>query len=292
MNIIRHLIYYLGYLICPLTVYLIWQYNNINKIIFSIGIIFCLGFIYARFIESKILVRKKYQLNFGINCKIKIAVFADLHFGVFNRDGILKKIVKKINASDIDLVMIPGDFAYYITDRQINKYFEVLKEINIPIYAVMGNHDHGLTGNDVARKITAKLKEYGVKVIDDQMREIEVKNNKISIVGLSDYEYGKTNYSLIEETHKKDLYIVLAHNPDAVYKFPNSRPDLVISGHTHGGQVRIPFVYKLVLPSNYNFDRGFYDINNMKIFVTPGVGVCAMPFRFLIPPELDIIEIN
>jgi len=292
MIYINLFVYYFGYLIFPLTIYLIWQYNNINKFLFSIGIIFCLGFIYSRFIETKILLKKYYQLNFGLNKKIRIAVFADLHFGTMNRDGILKKIVKKINESRVDIVFAPGDFAHNISKKQINTYFEDLKNIKAPIYAVFGNHDYGMTGNDVSKELTEKFKELNVKLITNKVEEIKIKNKSISIVGLDDYDKKEAAYDLITGIKKKDLYIVLAHNPDAVYEFPDSRPDLLISGHTHGGQIRLPILYKKAIPSNHGFNKGFYDINNVKVFITSGVGNCTVPFRFLVPPELNIIDIN
>jgi len=292
MIYINNLVYYFGYLLFPLIIYLIWQFNNINKILFLVGIIFCLGFIYTRFIGPKILVKKRYKINFGLKKKIKIAVFSDLHIGAMNKNGMLKKVVKKIGESDADLVMIPGDFAHNISKKQINKYFDALRNIKAPIYAVLGNHDYGMTGNNVSKELTEKFKELGINLINNKISEIKIKNNIITIVGLDDCYTKNADYNLITSIKKKNLYLVLAHNPDAIYEFPDSRPDLLISGHTHGGQVRIPFIYKKMIPSDHGFNKGFYDINNVKVFVTSGVGNCTIPFRFLVPPELNIIEIN
>ena len=292
MLFIENLIYYFSYLIFPFTIYLLWQYNNINKFIFLIGIIFCFGFIYSRFVEPNILVKKIYKINLRTKEKIKIAVFSDLHFGVFVKKGILKRIVKRINESNVDLVMIPGDFAYNISKKQLNNYFKELKNINVPAFAVTGNHDNGMTGNNVAKELTSVLKKYNIKVIDDKTEKITLKNQKISIIGIGDYWTKKANYKLLEKTFQDNLKLVMTHNPDSVYHFPNSKSDLVITGHTHGGQIKIPFLYKLFLPSEYKYESGFYEANGMKVFVTSGIGSTGIPFRFLVPPELDIIEVN
>ncbi|MFH1514360.1 MAG: phosphohydrolase, partial [bacterium] len=91
----------------------------------------------------------------------------------------------------------------------------------------------------------------------------------------------------------KENTIVLAHNPDTVYEFPEGvNVDLVLSGHTHGGQIRIPFLYKTQIPTIHPFDKGLYNVNDIPVYVTSGIGMIGLPFRFLIPPQIEILELT
>ena len=97
---------------------------------------------------------------------------------------------------------------------------------------------------------------------------------------------------MLNKINKEKLSIVLTHNPDSIYEFPKTDVDLVIAGHTHGGQIRLPFIYKYAIPCKYDFDKGFYYLRNMNIFVSPGLGMVGLPFRFLMPPEIDVLNVG
>ena len=83
----------------------------------------------------------------------------------------------------------------------------------------------------------------------------------------------------------------MAHNPDTALEYENSIPDITICGHTHGGQIRIPFLYKQTIPCEGNFDQGLYETKYGKVFVTAGLGEVGLPMRLGIPPTIEILEL-
>jgi predicted MPP superfamily phosphohydrolase len=111
------------------------------------------------------------------------------------------------------------------------------------------------------------------------------------VYGLSDLWEGKMNVDVLRSIEPHDLSVVLVHNPDSVSHFPNHVADLVLAGHTHGGQVRIPFLYKQMIPSKQGYDRGWYTKDDMNIFVTHGLGEVGLPIRLLAPPEIVVIDV-
>ncbi len=291
------LTYYLSYLVFLFLAYIIWQYQNFNKSLAIILIITSFLFIYARFIEPNFIKIKerKIKLNKENFKPFKIAVFSDLHIGLFTKRCLLKKVIKKINKLKPNFVVIPGDLTWYLPEEKIEKNFKILKNISCPIFITLGNHDCGNPlEKDVSKKLIEVLLKYGVKVIDNKIEEIEINEQKIKIIGLSDLETRKPNYSLIKNFSRNNINIVVSHNPEIAYEFPSYNMDLVICGHTHGGQVRIyPFykyAYKYITRMKYDFDKGLREFKGTRIFITTGLGMAGLPFRFLMPPVIDILE--
>lgn len=230
----------------------------------------------------------------NLNAKIKVAVFSDLHYGAYKNTVSLNRIVKKINKEKPDIVLIPGDFVYFIDKKKIESELAELKNIQAPVYAVIGNHDDGnFDEEDVSEEVKIALEKAGVNVIDNKIERIKVGSKEITLLGLEDYWNFVADYSLLENLEEKENTIVLTHNPDSVYKFPKeTNVDLAICGHTHGGQIRFPFFYKYAIPTKYDFDRGLHDVNEIKVYVSSGIGMVGLPMRFLVPPRIDILEIN
>lgn len=297
MEYLYILIYYLSYFIFPFIFYIGYLFfckKNIKEKLSAIAIIvISLIFVYARFVEPRILVEKTADLasfterNFGI----KVVVFSDLHIGIYKNSVSLEKIAEKTNAQNPDIVLIPGDFIYYISKENIDKELSSIAKIKAPVYAALGNHDEAKKGN-FRMEIETVLIKYGAHVINNKMEKINIKGNDLIVAGLNDLWGSDIDFQLLNNLPENIYFIVIAHNPDSVYYFPeNAKVDLVVSGHTHGGQIRFPFLYKYIIPSAYGFDKGFYNVNGINVYVSPGVGLTGMPLRFLIPPQIDILNI-
>lgn len=289
------ILFYGSYLVFFFVILFFWQLRKKRyKTIAIFFLIISFVFIYARFIEPNIIITKNYNIDFIGNNKnnnLKIAVIADPHIGVYKNKKFLKRVVDKTNAINPDLILMPGDFVYHIDKNEIDSIFSVFQYLQAPTYAITGNHDIGKPGIDISEKIKNALKKYGVKIIDNEIKNLEINKNQIELIGLSDLWGGQTDFNLLNKINDKKLSIVLTHNPDSVYQFPNNNADLVIAGHTHGGQIRIPFIYKYAIPCDYDFDKGFYNIKGIKIFVSSGLGMVGLPLRFLIPPEISILNL-
>ncbi len=313
MNYPLHIaIYYGSFLVFPLIAYGIFLlYHKKGPILFLVFLLILSSvFIYARFIERYMIIVRHETLDLSkrekpdkgtrnSKEKLKIAVVSDLHLGVYKDDKFLEKIVQKINEQNPDLIVIPGDFIYKITPQQFS-YFNPLTHLNAPVYAVTGNHDAKKPGEYSSSQVRKYLSPYLPNMIDNKKIDIPfLKKNgiRVQIIGLSDLWEGVTDYTLLKTKNRNfisnPLTIVLTHNPDTALNLPNeANIDLVIAGHTHGGQIRLPFIYKWVIPTQYDFDRGWYDVFGRKVYVTSGAGEVGLPMRFLVPPEVVIIDIQ
>jgi len=279
--LIKLFIYYGSWLAFPLS-YWFWKRKK------YIMLLLALLFIYARFIEPKILLVHHYKINTGF--KAKYALIADMHLGIYNNSSIMQRVVDKINKENVDAVLIAGDFTYEPQFDDMKELFASLSKIKVPVFAVLGNHDCQRPGPDIRAKLEKVLKSLGVKVITNKA----VKLNNVTILGLGSLWAGDDDLTLLDKYSKKENLIVLTHNPDTVLDYKaNYHPDLTLAGHTHGGQVRIPYIYKKVIPvrGDIIWDQGLYNYKNQKVFVTSGIGEIGLPLRFLIPPTVDILEL-
>ncbi len=320
------ILYYSFYLLFVFIAILIWQLYKHRKrpveIIFLLVILTIL--VWGRFIEPNYIKTRNYNFdpnkteivgeennnNTPENREIKVAVFSDLHLGVFNNNLILKKLVKKINKIEPDLVIIPGDFIYFINRDKLRENFYPLSEIKATKIAVLGNHDYGKRKNDFSRDIISTLESLGVLIVDNKVKNLNINNSLIEIVGLADLWVGSPDYEILRKDDYDqaiDLRLLVTHNPDSIYEILDFKEslqinfqeleslreiDLIISGHTHAGQIRVPFLYKHIIPTKHDHDRGFYNISDLNMFVTPGIGNVVLPMRLFNFPELSIININ
>lgn len=297
MNTLKMLIFYLSYFLFFYLIIFSYYFIKKRKINLIFWFVLVIGLVlgYARFIEPKLLLLKTHPLKISKNknsSPLKIVVFSDIHLGLFNNGVSLNKIVQKINKLNPDMVMIPGDFLYEISKDKIRNEILVLNQVKAPVFAVTGNHDESAPGPDYGDVLVQSLENARVNVLNNKIFYDSKK--KIKIIGLSDLWASQYNLSILNDLDPEDLNILIAHNPDIAFKIkPNLNIDLIVSGHTHGGQIRIPFLYKHFIPSEYGFDLGFYiDQNTYNVFVTPGTGMVGLPFRFLMPPRIDLLEIN
>lgn len=291
-------IYYISYPLIIVYFFLLFKiYENreilnesfkIKIIIFFLFFIFTL-FIYSRFIERNLIFQKSTNIKIGF--QTKIVLISDLHLGLFKGPNFLKRVVKKINKiKNVDAVLIAGDFIYFPSE-DLNKLFEPLKDIKMPVYAVLGNHDSQKPGPPIAEELIRVLELNDVKVLFNETDVIP--NTDIKIFGLGSYFANQDDISKLLNFSREDNLIVMAHNPDSAMKYRNLNADLTISGHTHGGQIRIPFIYKHTIPSNYFFNKGFYKLDSgNKVFVSSGIGEVGLPMRLGVPTIIDILELN
>lgn len=278
------------------------QWKLIGKItaaVLAFAILF--GVVWGFFIEPNQLVVKEetiqlayWPANFE---NLKIAVLSDLHVGSPYIDADkLRDIVSKVNAAQPDIVVLLGDFV--IQDVWGGKFVEPeiigenLKGLSSRhgVFAVLGNHDWWYD----PRRIRRALESAGIRVLEDDVVRIERNGQAIWLAGLIE---AWTNLTNVEGTVGKvtdaSPIIALAHNPDLFTLIPQ-RVILTLAGHTHGGQVNLPIVGRLKVPSSFGqrFAAGHVVEKNHHLFVTTGIGTSIIPVRFRVPPEIVFLTLK
>ena len=286
----EYFLFYGSYLVFPFLFFIIYKIFYFKENIFYwIFLFFTIIFIYSRFIEKNIITIKKQKIKVGF--KAKIIVISDLHLGIFVKKSFLNRVVNKINKiKNVDFIVIPGDFVYDL-ENNFEEIFDFFKKIKVPIFAVLGNHDFIVNNFEFKKDLVKALKNNNVILLDEK----KIKYKNINILGLNDYSFDKKiNYEKINFFLKEKNTIVITHNPDKTLMYKNNYPDLTISGHTHGGQIRIPFIYKKILKLKGKFNNRLYNLNNdkSKLFISSGLGVVRLPLRFGIPPVIDVLNLE
>jgi uncharacterized protein len=158
------------------------------------------------------------------------------------------------------------------------------------VYAVLGNHDWWYDGPRVRRA----LEGVGIRVLDDEVALVERDGQAVWLAGLADAWTNQTNVrgTLAQVTDESPV-IALTHNPDLFVRIP-PRVAITLAGHTHGGQVKLPFVGRLRVPSMYGqrYAAGHVVEDNRHLFVTTGIGTSIIPVRFGVPPEVVFLTLK
>ncbi|MEM9169983.1 MAG: metallophosphoesterase [Pseudomonadota bacterium] len=257
--------------------------------------------VYARFAEPKILLTRTHDLRIEActardhaPVSVRVAVVADMHWGIFKNAIAASRIAPRLRALDVDVVLMPGDFTYHLPPAAIADAVAPLGDVGAPAFAVTGNHDVGAPdGPDVGWPLTAALLNAGVDVVDNRVdRSFVAMGGGVEIAGLSDLWEGRQDYTALEARPAAPR-IVVTHNPETVLE-PElaGKADLVVAGHTHGGQIYLPGLSCLLSPHACGAARtGFTNAYAVPLFVTSGTGMTVLPMRFNQPPRIDVLNV-
>ncbi|WP_306252558.1 metallophosphoesterase [Parvularcula sp. IMCC14364] len=254
---------------------------------------------YARFVEPRILLTREHevQLCAAGEGSLRAAVWADPQTGIFGNVMPVPRVVRRINGLGADMVFIPGDFTYYLPEEEIADVFAPMAKLQVPTFAVMGNHDAGLKkGPDVIAPLTRVLTRAGIVVLDGRNMDVPHGDDIIRIIGMRDHWTAQRDQKPVNAALPEtpaDLVIALQHNPDVLYERRRLPAfDLMVSGHTHGGQVLLP-VLTCALTFACDVHRyGFAEKRRGNIFVSSGTGLGGIPVRFAVPPVVDVLNIE
>ncbi|MCK5848020.1 MAG: metallophosphoesterase [Caldisericia bacterium] len=231
----------------------------------------------------------------------KILQLSDLHNYRFGKNQC--NLIEKINGIKPDLIVFTGDL---IERRyQTNKNGIVLLEIlakSYPVYFVSGNHEEAL-GKFELIELKNSLKEASVIILDNEWDKVDIGNESILIVGLRDAvktrwdEYQSILSKSIDDANVgiNSFTVVLAHRPEFIREYANAGVDLVLSGHTHGGQIKLPFIGGIYAPNQGFFPKyieGEYDYNGTHMIISRGLGASVLPLRVWNPPEITVIVLQ
>ena len=262
--------------------------KNFRYLILAIVFIF----IYAFCIEPNLLLVKEYEIKNQpqILNGLKIAIIADLHLGrKFITPQKLNYIVKLVNKQNPDIIVFLGDLdpqSMYEARISEQSVINSLITLNAPLgkFAVLGNHDY--EPEDVAKDILIKS---NFTILEDDVFHLKYKDDIIQIIGLKDLWWGSDIYNV--NYNKSFTTILLSHDPD-IFPKVKSFVNLTLAGHTHGGEVSIPFIGPLYVPSRYHrkYAKGIITEDNHTLFVSSGIGTLSQ-FRFCNPPEVSILKL-
>jgi uncharacterized protein len=226
---------------------------------------------------------------------MKIALLSDLHAGApFIDERKLAEVVEDTNGAAPDLVLLAGDYMVGKEPGSRRMEPEVIARgleglhARLGVFAVLGNHDAWYDGPRVRRA----LEEHGIRVLENEVVEVRARGTSFWLAGLADLMTGE---QAISSTLARagDPVIALTHEPDI---FPNipARVALTLAGHTHGGQVVLPFLGRRVVPSRYGerYAIGHVVEGGRHLFVTPGIGTSILPVRFGVPPEISVLTLR
>jgi len=226
----------------------------------------------------------------------RIAQLSDIHLDEFTEPFFLEHVVNRINKLSPDLVLVTGDFVTrgsltFIDSRHAAyRCAEILSGLKTPqVYTVLGNHDVGVS----ASLVIEALRLSNIPVLINEHVPIERGNSRIWLCGSDDAGTRRPNLDLTIPERPDGPVILMVHEPDyadTVIKHPRGKlVDFMLSGHSHGGQVRIPFYGPLILPPmGQKYVMGHFQFGPMQLYVNRGIGSVGLPFRFDCPPELTL----
>jgi uncharacterized protein len=225
---------------------------------------------------------------------LKLMQLTDLHFGRFMFEPEVRKWVNATNLEKPDLIVITGDIVdRVISSQALDSVAFELSKLSAPlgVFATLGNHDYWYVSQDQSvHGLVKRLEKYGIRVlVNDGVRV----RDDFFLAGIDDLWNGEPNLErTLRDQPKNAAKVLLSHNPDILVRVP-ANIDLTLSGHTHGGQVRIPGLPTLFNVSNYGerFQQGFVR-GSAPGFVSRGLGVGALPLRLNCPAELVVLELQ
>ncbi|MFC3842995.1 metallophosphoesterase [Paenibacillus sp. MAH-36] len=225
---------------------------------------------------------------------MRIVQFSDTHLGKYYSLGQMARVVKLVQREEPDLICFTGDL-FDSNYGQINDdVIPILSRLQARLgkYAVLGNHDMRLD----PKRVKDVLERSGFTVLVNANRSIVRGNSRLWIAGIDEMFHGKPDLPLaLKGTEKDEFVLLLAHEPDfadTALKFPVA---LQLSGHSHGGQIRIPFYGSLFTPDlGQKYEVGLYTFEKSEfhVYTNRGIGTTLFPIRFNCRPEITVFVLE
>ena len=223
---------------------------------------------------------------------LRVAFLADIHHGPYVDLDHVAAIVRTTLALQPDAVILGGDYST-ADARYIGPCFEVLTGLKAPlgVYGVLGNHDywHGIAESHDGFRASRIMEMTNAGVW------LERGSHRLRLAGVDDLWCGRTHVeSALGDARADDACVVVSHNPDFAEKLRDPRVGLVLSGHTHGGQLYVPGFGAPIVPSRYGqkYLKGLVRAPATHVYVSRGLGTVAAPMRFRSPPELTVLTLR
>lgn len=274
-----------------------------------ISLLSVLLLVYGSFIEPQIITVTTADIPFPLEHHVKIVVISDLHVGPYKGRRFVERLVNRINSLLPDIVILAGDFVLSddVTNDELTS-LEPLKNLRptVGTFAVSGNQDHGISRSllpkniptsDRADLVMETLQSFGVTVLMNTNTSVGLGTETLTMAGIDDPWAGRADIvGAFDGIAPGTPMILIAHNPDVVLDPMASLAQLIISGHTHGGQIRLPWYGALsTLPIHIpqRFDQGIFTLQSgSRLAITRGVGESGPRARLFAPPEIMMLTLG
>jgi predicted MPP superfamily phosphohydrolase len=230
---------------------------------------------------------------------VRLAFVSDIHRGPFYTEVMVGQLVDRVNALGADLVLLGGDYVYTGTKYE-SSCFSQLSRLQAPLgcFAVLGNHDYGRpdSANPGPALTIRAAADAGIPLLRNQGIWLEKDGERIRLGGVADYRASTSDAGpTIKGTSGGDFVLLVSHNPDFSEDLPEGRVDLVLSGHTHGGQVTLLGAWGLYVPSEYGqkYRTGIVKNQVTTVIVSNGIGVSTpIPIRLYAPAQIVVVTLR
>lgn len=258
--------------------------------------------LYSRFIGTKGLNTNEYIVtndSFINYDNFKIIHFTDIHYKKVITKDTIKELINQINKTKPDIVLFTGDLIdkdYKLNNNDINFLITELSKINSKygIYSILGDNDYQELEN-----IKNIYLQSDITLLDNSSTTIiNEQNQKLQIAGISSNLNQSNDISEIIKPENNDIIdykIILTHEPDNIESILNNYPNtpLILAGHSINGSINIPIIKKLFLPTGAkNYYNPYYKINNTNIYISNGIGVNEINFRFFNTPSINLYRLK
>ena len=220
---------------------------------------------------------------------LRIIQLSDLHHSPFTSIEHIDRAVKVSNRLKPDLVMLTGDYVSHETEYIAPVAASLAKLTpRFGTYACLGNHDHWTD----AGLVTHLLRGEGISVLVNEGFRFEAHGASFWLAGVDDYMVDKTDVPIsLKGSYPDEMKLLLAHNPIIFREAARLGVDLTLSGHTHGGQVKLRDDDKRILPRR-KLKAGLHRRRSSQVYITRGIGTVVVPIRYQCPPEISLLELR
>ncbi len=223
---------------------------------------------------------------------LRVCFFSDLHAGRYKRAAWLTHVVERVNAQLPDVVLIGGDFVGHLDGHDLDELIHPLRNLRAPlgVFAVLGNHDYGLPGPNMTPDLEPLLASYGIRVLKNECVALGARHQ---LVGVDELWADRDNVArAFAHADPVRTTIFLGHNPDVMTKVkPEQCAAVFLFGHTHAGQIYLPFLPGFGVPVKTTLYRGLHHLPQGAVYVSSGVGESETPIRLNTWPEIVVFEI-
>lgn len=299
---------------CSITVVVfVWLRRNRSQHLPRRLLVGCVGFFgflsfltiaYGSFLEPERITVTEQEIHLPLQQPLRIVVLADFHVGPYKGTRFIERLMKKVNALFPDVILLAGDFLY--DDHSSLAALSPLAGLHATLgtFAVLGNHDTGHIlslfqtperTSDRSDTLTDVLEDLGITVLANTARTFSLSTGRLAIAGVQELWTGTDNAgSALEGIPTRTTTILLSHNPDIALNPRSHQANLIVAGHTHGGQVRLPFFGALPrIPTHLGktYDQGLFRIDKDTVLaITRGLGESFPRARLFAPPEILLLK--